>query len=286
MENNTPLNTKYEFLHGRLKYNEGCILTIVGRPGHGKTTLKDSIIENIEEYNNKQVNIIDFQLEMPPSFIIKSMLTRKGIDISNMEDVKKFYEEFKDRNEYYELHSTEYDPESVFKSADSFFSRMRKGRINIMSFDHVLMFRNRRVTIPDFMAACIELKKRYNAIILLLSQLNRNVSVAGRTKNNSDFSKINDSDIYDTDALQQYSDIVIGIDRPFLRGIRVFTKKNIEVQNDTAHIAIFKDRILNKKEEYLYKAVNSDFEFICQLDEEHVQECDFPEDKMTEEEPW
>lgn len=273
LDNKEIIKTKYEFLFNRLFVGSGCIITIVGRPGHGKTTLSDCILEDIERQNEQVgVNIIDFQLEMPAHILLKNMLIRNNINYENIEEIKNFYKLTEKRKEYYRLYHKLGNIENFYNYADSFFMEMRaccNRKINLVRFDHALMLRDRRNNIPLLMNMAVELKKKHNAIVIILSQINRAINDKYRIKDGSDSNKIKDTDIYDTDALMQFSDIMISIDRPYLRKIREFTSKQIVTTPTLTHIGIIKDRILDRYEEYLYDAVKNDYRFIEIIEEDN-----------------
>lgn len=263
MFNRIPIKVKYEFLYNKIHYNTGVIITVVGRPGHGKTMLLDCITDDIEYnigYKKDAINIIDFQLEMPAQEIVKRRLLKAGIDIKDENAIKEYYKMTKERNNYYLFVSNIPSIDSIYSiTRDFMIKNGYDNKINIIKFDHALMLRDRRNSIPMLMQTAIRLKQEFNAIVIVLSQLNRAVSDIKRAKEGQDYSKIKETDIYDTDALMQYSDILISVDRPFKRGISHFTSKNIPTKPNTTHISVLKNRVTDVNDEYLYDAINNDF---------------------------
>ncbi len=285
LKNYKPVLSSYEFLNNKLYYQQGLIMTIVGRPGHGKTTLSECIVDDIENNNIKDgsIKIVDYQLEMPAFKLTEQLLRRYKLNPYSEDDLKKLYEMKKYREGNYFILESFVGFSEMYAFCSSVFEKNKKeNAINMVLFDHALILPDRRNTIPSLMQVAIKLKKEYNAIVIILSQLNRQVNSKDRAKAGSDKAKISDADIYDTDALMQYSDLLISVDVPYKRGIKVYGSEELILDRNHTIIRILKDRITDTDgDEYLYVRDNLQFRFEKKLNMPYMEDNNYSSDSYT-----
>lgn len=236
------LKTKFEFFD--------CfgpsINAIVGRPGSNKTAILDLIINDIinEKEQNNVSSCIYHQLELPVFEIFKRRMLRDGY-IDNAQDpitediARKFYMENKNKDIYYVDYT--YTVSEFFNTTIQWITNKDISPYNpgIVAIDHLLLF-----PVYEFdllFKALVELKKK-GCIIIILSQLNRNIEDQTRRVNGSYKNIINSSDIYSSDKLYHYCDLIIAADMPASRNITLWGPGNVPVNKNDIIVSHLKNR--------------------------------------------
>jgi len=222
-------------------------ITVVGaRPGTGKTLFMEQIISDIIEKNSEQeFRVLKFQMEMvdETSAIRKfSLVTgsdyntlmskdNKLVDKNVFDKCVEYYKE----SENNDIINVIYDVCTINEMCSTIhyeFERHKKedGTYNnmLVAIDHAALFKNdvgQRDKF-DMLGALGEaltfMKKKYPVAFIVLSQLNRNIDDQKRQIEGTYGNYILDSDIYGSDALLQHADVVIGINKPFLRRLKKY----------------------------------------------------------------
>lgn len=233
-------------------------LVIGGRPGTFKSTLKDIIFNRAKEYNPGEVfRILDFQFEMPSrTTVIRelSSITQvsyktlcsadepidinilkqcynhankrvmdKSFRIDTVEDACTTLQ-FKDIvEEYMELHR---DPDTGEYTN------------TLIGVDHTRLLLkdsfegSEEEVITNFGKMCTYLKRRYPLIIIILSQMNRDIERPERNEDRKSSSYPTSSDIFGADGLFQACDICVLLNRPSAKNIRYYGASGFIIDNE------------------------------------------------------
>jgi len=267
----TPWERMNDATTGGLEW--GSTTVIAGRPGTGKTLIKDQIIREgiklnctVAEYESGKFpfRVLEFQLEMIgrvsalrefTSIVNKSYkeLCSVNEDISE-EVIKRCYEYSKKRVGYpIDLIDEACTVTEFTKIIESYLNTHAKIDSNgvrtyvntIVTLDHTLLLKKGK-TEKDKMEilynlgeAVTSLKKRFPIAFILLSQLNRNVDSAERNEDGKYGNYILDSDIFGADAVLQHADTVIGLNRPGKKKIRFYGPDRFIIDNENILAAHF-----------------------------------------------
>lgn len=246
----TSLKTRWEkFNYAALDGLEwNSLVTIGARSGGLKTTLKDQIIRDSFTYNpDMKFKVLDLSMEMVSRVTALRELSaatgksykylcsadglieaddyvkcqKYGEDKGNYEkypvdviEIAPTIAEFGEIiDDYMEVNSSVEEEKKVYTPA-------------LICIDHSLLFADIDADINKKMHSLAKLliakKKAYPIIFILLSQLNRAVDQEGRNDEKKYGNYIVSSDFYGSDALLFASDILIGMDRPATRNIRIY----------------------------------------------------------------
>lgn len=234
LHNVQPIRSKYKFMDRLI--DSPAIISIVARPQTGKTMLKDLIIEDLLDKNKDLMPAAyDFQLELTKTEIMKRFMYRKGLDPYNEQHVRIAAQHLDHRIIF---NNSASDIDSFMREATQYIKAYPN---SIIAIDHALILSNGGELMSALYKRLVELKK-LNAYIIVLSQLNRNIVSEKRVKDESNMAKIYESDIYGSDVIMQYSDIVIALDRPALRGISIYSKAAIPCHQNTLFVQFLKNR--------------------------------------------
>ena len=236
------------FIKTKLKkmYESKNVMNMIfyGRPGSGKTLIKDQIIREsfvLNPYDDFRV--LEFQFEMVDetngirklsmntgSDYNTLMSKGKPVDKSIFEKCVKFYEE----TALYDIVDVVYDPCTVEEMCATIHAYMIENKEEneytntLVTIDHSALFKigskfkDKFEMLYGLGEALTDMKKKFPIAFLVLSQLNRNVEHPDRAKDGQYGNYILDSDIYGSDALLQHADVVLGINRPFGRRIKFY----------------------------------------------------------------
>jgi replicative DNA helicase len=234
----------------------GSLTVIGGRPGTGKTLIKDQIIREgikknctLEEYESARFpfRVLEFQFEMvnkvsamrefssvlgkPYKYICSAGVRISDEDMIMCRDYSRIrikypidvvdtpctVNELKELiSEYMEHHATQKEDETVVY------------KNTVVTLDHSMLIkkdkheRDKFDMLYNFGEAITELKRKYPICFIILSQLNRNVDSPDRNEEGHYGNYILESDIFGADALLQHADTVVGLNRPGLRKIGVY----------------------------------------------------------------
>lgn len=241
-------------------------MTVIGgRPGSGKTLIKDQIVREAFVLNpDEQFRVLEFQFEMLArtsairefsSVLGKSYKYLCSADgqLSN-EDLAVCYEHAKERvkipidiveepitvNElkevivdYMNAHATK-DDEGKFEFTKT-----------IVTLDHSLLLKkapfekDKFDTLYNLGEAITELKRRFPIAFIILTQLNRGIDNPERNEDGKYGNYILESDIFGSDALLQHADTLIGINRPAKQKIRFYGPDRYIIENDRVLVLHF-----------------------------------------------
>ena len=241
-------------------------MTVIGgRPGSGKTLIKDQIVREAFVLNpDEKFRVLEFQFEMLArtsairefsSVLGKSYKYLCSADgqLSN-EDLAVCYEHAKERvkipidiveepitvNElkevivdYMNFHATK-DDEGKFEFTKT-----------IVTLDHSLLLKkapfekDKFDTLYNLGEAITELKRRFPIAFIILTQLNRGIDNPERNEDGKYGNYILESDIFGSDALLQHADTLIGINRPAKQKIRFYGPDRFIIDNDRVLVLHF-----------------------------------------------
>lgn len=231
---------------GGLETNQ--IITIAGMSGSGKTTMCSQLEDGLQELNpSHSFSFLNFSFEMLASRLLGKKLSAKADLTSqqlysattNLGDIEynKLVHHSRDllkRFIYYvEVPGTvEQIKQTILKFAAEPFN---KDRTIIIFLDHTLLVRGKhgdkeKEILYDLMAMFNEMKKTIRCIIIILSQLNRNIEQRERITTKT-LHYPQKSDIFGSDAAYMYSDMVLVLHRPEILHITQYTPDDLPTRN-------------------------------------------------------
>jgi replicative DNA helicase len=242
------------------------ITVIGGRPASGKTAIVEQIIKESFIINpDENFRVLQFQFEMLgrvqaireySSVIGRSYKYLCSADgkLSD-EDLKRCHEysKRKVKNSKIDIVDT---PQTVdeFKKivityfeTHSFLNKEHKKIYTpiIVTIDHSVLFKkapyekDKLETLNNLGEALTELKKKFPVAFIVLSQLNRNIDNPDRAEDGKYGNYVLESDIFGADALLQHADLVIGINRPGQRKIRLYGPDRYIIDDDNVMVMHF-----------------------------------------------
>jgi len=241
-------------------------MTVIGgRPGSGKTLIKDQIVRESFRLNpDEKFRVLEFQFEMLArtsairefsSVLGKSYKYLCSADgkLSN-EDLAVCYEHAKERvkipidiveepltvNELRET-ITAYMNHHAVKNEDGTVDFTK----TVVTLDHSLLLKkapfekDKFDTLYNLGEMITELKRRYPIAFIVLTQLNRGIDNPERNEDGKYGNYILESDIFGSDALLQHADTLIGINRPAKQKIRFYGPDKYIIENDRVLVLHF-----------------------------------------------
>lgn len=236
---------------------QGCVYTIVGASGSGKSSFANMLETDLISLNpGKDIIVLSFSFEMISS-------RQVGRKISNAtgrttrelysaesdlqdEDYKRITKEAEELSKfpiyYVDTAATVEQIESTIKY---FQQNLAKDKWLIVILDHTLLVRGRSdesalIIIRDLQNCFINAKKVGCTSIIQLSQMNRNIESPDRINNPTCHYPMR-SDISSADSIFQGSDVVIVIARPEILGFTIYGPHRLPVQNKI-YLHILKNR--------------------------------------------
>jgi len=222
-------------------------ITVVGaRPGTGKTLFMEQLISDIIANNSDQYfRVLKFQMEMVDetsgvrklslitSADYNTLMSKDGkqVDKRIYDECVKYYQSMQamDRsNVVYdactvdEMCATIHYEMDKYKNEDGTYNNM------LVGIDHSALFKvgkgqkDKFEMLGSLGEALTMMKKKYPIAFIVLSQLNRNIDDPKRQEEGVYGNYVLDSDIYGSDALLQHADVVMGINKPSVRKIRLY----------------------------------------------------------------
>ena len=232
-------------------------LTVIGgRPGSGKTLIKDQIIRESFTLNpNDKFRVLEFQFEM----VGRTSAIREFSSITG-----KTYKELcsagsvlgpdvlnechlyaKERVKYpVDIVSTPMTVNQMREQIDRYMEH-HKGVPTIVTLDHSMLvkrapYQNSTLDmlfeLGEFFTQC---KRVYPCLFICLSQLNRNIDNPDRAVDGKYGNYILESDIFGSDAMLQHADTLIGINRPAKQKIRYYGPDRYIIKNDRTLVLHF-----------------------------------------------
>lgn len=232
-------------------------LTVIGgRPGAGKTLMKDQMVRESFILNPEDnFRVLEFQFEMVgrTSAIREfSSITGKtykqlcsaGSTLSS-DVLNKCHQYAKDRVKYpVDVISK---PMSVNQMRDQIDMYMdyHKGKKTIITLDHTILVKrapyqhstlDMLFELGEFFTQC---KRDYPCLFIAMSQLNRNIDNPDRAVDGKYGNYILESDIFGSDAMLQHADTLIGINRPAKQKIRFYGPDRYIIEDDRTLVLHF-----------------------------------------------
>lgn len=235
------------------------LTVIAGRPGSGKTLIKDQIIREAFVLNPNEVfNVLEFQLEMLArmsavreysavlSKSYKYLCSADG-ELSE-EDLQRCYEYAKKKvNLPIDIVEDAVTAEEFKVVIESYMEEKKvlgKYVKTIITLDHSILLKKkhgqqRLDALAELGDVLTDLKRKYPILFIILSQLNRNIDNPERNEDGKYGNYVLDSDIFGGDAMLQHADTVIGINRPAKQKIRFYGPDKFIIEDETVLVMHF-----------------------------------------------
>jgi len=241
-------------------------MTVIGgRPGSGKTLIKDQLVRESFKLNpDEKFRVLEFQFEMLArtsairefsSVLGKSYKYLCSADgqLSN-EDLATCYEHAKERVKIpidivEEPITVNELKEVIVDYMNTHATRDDEGKVEytktIVTLDHSLLLKkapfekDKFDTLYNLGEAVTEIKRRYPIAFIILTQLNRGIDNPERNEDGKYGNYILESDIFGSDALLQHADTLIGINRPAKQKIRFYGPDRYIIENDRVLVLHF-----------------------------------------------
>jgi replicative DNA helicase len=242
----------------------GSMLTIGARPGSGKTMFVSQVLRESKYLNPTQnFNILEFQFEMgAKQTASRDYAAQVGLDYNQVLSTIKQLDEFSIRMMQQYLLDTK-----AFQSIDS-----QRGQINepltvrdmekaiyafykgtggkpfIVTIDHSWLVKKdvtekeKINTLYNVVEMLMKVKNKLPIVVFMISQLNRSIDDPIRKMPGTVGNYPTSSDIFGGDALQQGSDMVIVLTRPFKADIEIYGRKEYPCETNDIFCHILKSR--------------------------------------------
>jgi replicative DNA helicase len=234
------------------------LTVIAGRPASGKTLFGSLISRAAFDLNPDQdFCVLDFQFEMlSRNIAIREISSRIGVSSRKLNSVEGLMSDddltsaikYCESNRHKEIFTAErpLTVEQMRKSIENFYSIKKKPII--ITIDHSLLLKqdasesSRIETLYKLGNMLAEIRREMPLAIIILSQLNRDIESIDRIKQGTIGNYVKDSDVFGADALLQFTDVLIGINRPAKYGIELYGPKKYNVDKNTLAIHFLKVR--------------------------------------------
>ena len=232
-------------------------LTVIGgRPGSGKTLIKDQIIRESFILNPAEdFRVLEFSFEMvgrTTALREFSSLTGKTYKELCSAGTKLSKDTFDACHQYSKNRiKSPVDqittPMTVNQMRDQvdIYMNMHQGKKTIITLDHSILVKrapyqnNRLDMLFELGEFFTEMKRTYPCMFICLSQLNRNIDSPERAQNGKYGNYVLESDIFGSDAMLQHADTLIGINRPAKQKIRYYGPDRYIIQDDRTLVLHF-----------------------------------------------
>lgn len=273
----TPWPTLNQAGVGGLEWNS--IVTIGARPGSGKTMFVSQMLRESRILNPGQdFNILEFQFEMGAkqsatrSFVAATALdynlvlsTTKELDDFSLKMMKQYTEEAKEleRQGVHRLQINTPLTHSDIEKAIHVYYNTLGGKPMIISLDHSWLVkkskeeREKISTLYNTVEVLMKVKNELPIIVFIISQLNRSIDEPVRKIPGNIANYPTSSDIFGGDALQQGSDMVLVLTRPFKADIPIYGPKQFMCKSEDLFLHILKSR--NGSDDTNLVFLNGDF---------------------------
>lgn len=240
------------------------VTVIGGRPGSGKTLIKDQIVREGFKLNaGENFRVLEFQFEMlARTSAIREYSSVLGKSYKYLcsadgkispEDLRACHDYAKERvkypidvveepctvkelkeivQAYMEEHATTETVEGV---------PVKVYKKTVITLDHSLLLKKNKLdgekdkhdTLFALGEAITDLKRRYPIHFIILSQLNRGIDSPERNEDGKYGNYVLESDIFGADALLQHADTLIGINRPGKQKIKYYGPDRYIIDDET-----------------------------------------------------
>jgi replicative DNA helicase len=235
-------------------------MTVIGgRPGSGKTLIKDQIVREAFILNQgESFRVLEFQFEMlARTSAIREYSSVLGKSYKYLcsadgklttEDLQKCYQHAVERVKY-PIDVVE-NPITVNELKDIVQQYMNFHAIRdedknfvaycktVVTLDHSLLLKkapfekDKYDTLYNLGEAITELKRKYPIAFIILTQLNRGIDNPERNEDGRYGNYILESDIFGSDALLQHADTLVGINRPGKQKIKLYGPDKYLIEDD------------------------------------------------------
>jgi len=231
-------------------------LTVIGgRPGTGKTLIKDQIVRESFELNPEDdYRVLEFQFEMVGrTSAIREFSSITGKTYKQLcsagsvlpSDVfNKCHLHAQTRVKYpIDIIGTPMTVNQMRDQVDAYFNKHKKK--TFITLDHTLLvkkapYQNSRLDVLFELGEFFTQTKRdYPCLFLVLSQLNRNIDNPDRATDGKYGNYVLESDIFGSDAMLQHADTLIGINRPAKQKIRLYGPDRYIIEDDKTLVLHF-----------------------------------------------
>ena len=232
-------------------------LTVIGgRPGSGKTLIKDQIIRESFDLNpNDDFRVLEFQFEMvgrTSALREFSSLTGKTYkqlcsagSIISSDVINTCHQYAKDRvKNPVDIISRPMTVNQMREQVDMYMDE-HKGKKTIITLDHTILVKrapyqnNRLDMLFELGEFFTQVKREYPVLFIALSQLNRNIDNPDRAVDGKYGNYVLESDIFGSDAMLQHADTLIGINRPAKQKIRYYGPDRYIIKDDRTLVLHF-----------------------------------------------
>jgi replicative DNA helicase len=234
------------------------LTVIAGRPGSGKTLIGSMISREAFKLNPDQdFCVLDFQFEMlARNIALREISGNTGINVRKLSSVGlKLTDDdlnaaikYCNENKYKEIYTYE-RPLTVESMREKIFEFYKlKKKPMLITIDHSLLLKksasekDRIETLYNLGNMLAETRRQLPVCFIVLSQLNREIESTDRLAKNSIGNFVKDSDVFGADALLQFTDILVGINRPAKYGLTTYGPDRIPVDMDTLAVHFLKVR--------------------------------------------
>jgi len=235
-------------------------MTVIGgRPGSGKTLIKDQIVREAFKLNQgESFRVLEFQFEMlARTSAIREYSSVLGKSYKYLcsadgklttEDLQKCYQHAVERVKY-PIDVVE-NPITVNELKDIVQQYMNFHAIRdedknfvaycktVVTLDHSLLLKkapfekDKYDTLYNLGEAITELKRKFPIAFIILTQLNRGIDNPERNEDGRYGNYILESDIFGSDALLQHADTLVGINRPGKQKIKLYGPDKYLIEDD------------------------------------------------------
>lgn len=232
----TPWKAFNEATEGGIELRSISILA--GLSGVGKTAVLNQLETGLIDCNpDRKLNVLSFNFEMfARNLIIRKMASSLNITTKQVANTKTIGPIIGIGNKlsaypiYYVDHACTVDKmEEIIRE----FIADNPGELVVL-LDHSLLVMSsggdERKTLIELMNMCNKLKKEFEIAFVILSQLNRNIESTERILNN-DAHYPQKSDLFGSDSLYQYADIVLVLHNPKILGINSYGPKRFATKD-------------------------------------------------------
>jgi replicative DNA helicase len=240
------------------------LVVIGGRPGTGKTLIKDQIIREGFKLNRGQnIKVLEFTLEMVSEkarlreFTSVAKKSYRYLSNADKKEEGPLKVEDFEKCKAYAIEASKYPvdevetPPSIEQFEATISSYLETNAViedgvkiygnTIVTLDHSILIKgsNKQELLYQLGETCTKLKRKYPIIFIILSQLNRSVEAPERNEDGKYGNYILESDLFGADALLQHADLVIGINRPAMKFIKYYGPDRYIIEDDSVLVFHF-----------------------------------------------
>ena len=242
----------------------GSMLTIGARPGAGKTMFTSQILREAKTLNPTQnFSILEFQFEMgAKQYAARQYAAMTALDYNQVLSSKQQLDDFSRSMMGRYLADCEAqeklgvrreligDPISVLemeKAMHHYYQDMG-AKPMIVTIDHSWLIKKDKAekekiqTLYNTVEMLMQIKKDLPIIVVMITQLNRDIDTALRKAPGNIGNYPTSGDIFGGDALMQGSDCVVALNRPFKVDIKSYGPKGYITENNHIFMHVLKSR--------------------------------------------